>query len=101
MYLSSFQLSPVKKEQVFRPQSYQSLTTASKQWAKGPSIAPQGKQHDLYATPTAHPRNLAELAAPMSPPCVPPLPPRGIIRGQAILLPDCSSGALCDGASPR
>ncbi|XP_025071501.1 arf-GAP with SH3 domain, ANK repeat and PH domain-containing protein 1-like [Alligator sinensis] len=74
-------LSPVKKEHVFRPQScYQSPTTASKQWAKGPSIAPQGKQHDLYATPTAHPRNLAELAAPMSPPCVPPLPPRGIIR---------------------
>uniref|UniRef100_A0A452IEX6 ArfGAP with SH3 domain, ankyrin repeat and PH domain 2 n=1 Tax=Gopherus agassizii TaxID=38772 RepID=A0A452IEX6_9SAUR len=75
------------KERILRPQScYHSPATASQPGgnaaglSKGAIPVPQGKLHDIYAHSHSH-----IPAAPASAPCVPPLPPRSVIRGEIFL----------------
>ncbi|KAM9121069.1 arf-GAP with SH3 domain, ANK repeat and PH domain-containing protein 1-like isoform 1-T1 [Pangshura tecta] len=90
------------KERILRPQScYHSPATASQPWgnaaglSKGAVPAPQGKLHDIYAHPHSH-----IPAAPASAPCVPPLPPRGVIRAPNLPLPALPASQLASAVDP-
>ncbi|XP_039354666.1 arf-GAP with SH3 domain, ANK repeat and PH domain-containing protein 2-like isoform X1 [Mauremys reevesii] len=90
------------KERILRPQScYHSPATASQPWgnaaglSKGAIPAPQGKLHDIYAHPHSH-----IPAAPASAPCVPPLPPRSVIRAPNLPPPAPPASQLASAVDP-